>query len=135
MAHYAYLNNKNIVTGVIRGPDENNFPPGFSSWEEYFSSKGKGRVLRTSYNTRGGIHYDAETGEPSGDQSKAFRKNYAGPGYKYDSELDAFIPSQPFDSWVLNQGTCLWEAPIPFPDDGNNYFWSEEKNNWVIQDN
>jgi hypothetical protein len=64
--------------------------------------------LRTSYNTRGGVHYDPATGEPSADQSKALRKNYAGIGYAYDSARDAFIPPKPHDDAVLDEATCLW---------------------------
>ena len=83
--------------------------------------------VQTSYNTRGGIHYT--NGQPSEDQSKALRKNYAGVDFTYDAERDAFIPPKPFDSWVLNETTCWWEAPIPVPtieDDGQDpivYRW------------
>jgi hypothetical protein len=68
--------------------------------------------IQTSYNTRGGVHYNPETGEPSADQTKALRKNYAGIGDTYDPQRDAFIEPQPSEGWVLNEQTCLWEAPV-----------------------
>jgi len=86
---------------------------------------------QTSYNTRGGVHYNPETGEPSADQSKAFRKNYAGLGYTYDAGRDAFIPPKPYNSWLLNEATCLWDAPVAYPDDGKRYTWNEETTSWV----
>jgi hypothetical protein len=104
MAHYAYVND-GIVTQVIVGPDEG----GETDWEAHFSAKGKGHAVRTSYNTRGGVHYDLETGEPSADQSKAFRFNYAGIGFTYDETRDAFIPPKPAEGeWELDEATCLW---------------------------
>ena len=91
--------------------------------------------IKTSYNTHGGVHYDPETQEPSADQSKALRKNYAGIGFRYDADLDAFIPPMDFLTWNLNEETCLWEAPQPKPDDvfdpdGNmiaTYHWEDEE--------
>jgi len=85
---------------------------------------------KTSYNTRGGIHYQADNNTPSQDQSKAFRKNYAGIGYYYDSIRDAFIPPKPFPSWTLNEDSCLWQSPIPYPNDNKEYTWNEEIGNW-----
>lgn len=108
MAHYAYLHG-NVVHDVIVGPDEGTEPEGVESWEAYFSAKGKGRAVKTSYNTYGGVHYT--DGAPSEDQSKAFRKNYAGIGYTYDEVRDAFIPPQPGPDWVLDEDTCLWIDP------------------------
>lgn len=106
MAHYAYIND-NTVVDVIVGPDEDVEVPGFSSWEEYFTAKGKGQCLRTSYNTLGGVHYT--DGQPSADQSKALRMNYAGIGFTYDEDRDAFIPPKPEEGeWVLDEDTCLW---------------------------
>ena len=90
---------------------------------------------RTSYNTRGGVHYT--DGQASADQSKAFRKNYAGLGYTYDSERDAFIPPKPFASWILNEESCLWDAPVAMPADAGTgeppkrYTWNEDSVNWV----
>ena len=108
MGHYAYVND-GIVTSVIVGPDEGTEPDGISSWEEYFTAKGKGQAVRTSYNTRGGIHYT--DGEPSEDQSKAFRGNYAGIGFIYDEELDAFIPPEPSEDATLDEATFTWVVP------------------------
>jgi hypothetical protein len=83
-----------------------------------------------SYNTHGGIHYEADNKTPSQDQSKAFRKNAAGIGYYYDSIRDAFIPPKPYTSWILNEQSCLWQSPIPYPNDGKMYQWNEEIGNW-----
>lgn len=85
---------------------------------------------QTSYNTRGGVHYQADNNTPSLDQSKAFRKNFAGIGYKYDEQRDAFIPPKPFPSWILNEDTCLWDSPLPYPNDGKMYRWNEDILNW-----
>ena len=111
MAHYAYLNEQNIVTMVIVGRNENDLPEGVTSWENYFSTKSDERALRTSYNTRGGVHYDPETGEPSDDQSKAFRGNYAGISFTYDEDLDAFIPPKPSEDATLDTETYSWIVP------------------------
>jgi hypothetical protein len=96
-----------------------------------FVDDSPGRWVQTSYNTRGGVHYDPETGEPSADQTKALRKNYAGKGYDYDATRDAFIPPQPFASWTLNDDSCLWEPPVAYPTDGKMYQWDEDTTNWV----
>ena len=120
MAHYAFLNKKNIVTEVIVGKDENE---GDYDWEVYYGSKRGQKCLRTSYNTRGGEHILGGT---------PFRGNYAGVGYEYREDLDAFIPPQPFASWTLNETTFLWEAPVAMPDDGEMYRWDEETTDWVV---
>ena len=129
MAHYAYVNDESIVTQVVVGKDEDDAPGG---WEAYYGA------LRTSYNTRGGIHYDPETGEPSEDQSHSFRKNYAGVGYTWRADLNepegAFVPPQPYPSWILDEETCLWEAPVPYPTDGHVYVWDEATESWVRVD-
>lgn len=83
--------------------------------------------VQTSYNTRGGVHYNQQ-GEPDG---PGLRKNYAGIGYAYDPLLDAFIPPKPYASWLLNTQTCLWEPPVPYPDDGKTYYWDEATLSWV----
>lgn len=125
MSHFAKLDENNIVTFVTVGRQEDD-----GKEQELFERTGD--VYRqTSYNTRGGIHYNPETGEPSEDQSKAFRKNYAGIGYTYDELLDAFIPPQPFESWVIDLDTCLWEAPVAYPTDGEMYTWGEDSVSWV----
>jgi len=79
---------------------------------------------KTSYNTHGGVHSLGET---------PFRKNHAGIGYTYDEQRDAFISPKPFNSWVLNETTCQWEAPVARPDDNNMYKWNEEILNWTLQ--
>ena len=127
MANYAELNAENVVTQVFVGKDEKDVT---ENWESYYARPGL-TVKRTSYNTRGGIHYDLKTGKPSKDQSKALRKNYAGIGYIYDEDRDAFIPPKLYDLWVLNEDTCLWDAPIPYPEDGEEYTWDEEQGDWT----
>lgn len=84
--------------------------------------------VQTSYNTRGGVHYGPD-GQPDG---PGLRKNYAGIGFAYDPLLDAFIPPKPYPSWLLNTETCLWEAPVPYPDDGKYYLWDEDAIAWVL---
>jgi hypothetical protein len=132
MAHYTLLEN-NIVYQVIVGSDENYLINGYSP-EKAYASLYNCKVLRTSYNTRGGIHYQ-EDNTPSEDQTKAFRKNYAGIGYYYDEQRDAFIPPKPYSSWVLNEFSCLWESPVPYPNDGYIYMWNEESQTWNIINN
>ena len=84
---------------------------------------GRGQVCkRTSYNTYGGKHKTG--GEP-------FRKNYAGIGFTYDADKDAFIAPKPFETWLLNEETCLWESPVAYPDDGKVYIWDDEQVNWI----
>lgn len=123
MAHYVVLDENNIVVNGFVGKNEGE---NGVDWEQYYNAK------RTSYNTRGGIHYDPETNKPSVDQSKAFRKNYAGIGYTYDESRDAFIPPQPYASWVLNEESCLWEPPVAYPTDGQMYTWNEETQTWDL---
>jgi len=127
MAHYAFLDN-NIVTNVIVGKNEGE--DGID-WEQHYSNFQNQTCKRTSYNTKGGVYYDPETNEPSEDQSKSFRKNYASIGYTYDEQRDAFIPPKIFNSWILNEETCLWNPPIPEPTDGKIYVWNEETISWV----
>lgn len=111
MGHFAKVEN-GIVTKVIVAEPE---------FFETFVDSTAGKWIQTSYNTYGGQH-------PEG---RPLRKNYAGIGYTYDSERDAFIPPKPFDSWLLNEDTCLWEPPIPMPEDDNMYTWDEETISWV----
>jgi len=118
MAHYAKVNNR-IVQQVIVAEAE---------FFETFVDTSPGEWIQTSYNTRGGQHYDPETGEV--DDGTPLRKNYAGIGDTYDSALDAFIPPQPYPSWVLNEDTCQWEAPVAYPDDDKDYYWDEETQSW-----
>ena len=120
MAHYAVLDSDNTVTMVFVGRDD--VVAGIDDWETYYAPEGF-TVKQTSYNTYGGVHYT--DGEPSTDQSKALRYNYAGIGHTYDADRDAFIPPQPYASWVLDEATCLWVAPIAYPADGV-HDWDEE---------
>lgn len=118
MGHYAFLNEKNIVTEVIVGKDEGE--DGID-WEVHYGNF-RGQVCkRTSYNTYAGKHPN----------NTPFRKNYAGIGYSYDEQRDAFIPPTPYASWVLNEETCQWEAPTPRPNDGGKYEWNEQTTSWV----
>lgn len=88
--------------------------------------------IKTSYNTRGGIYYTPNTHDIDQDQSKALRKNYAGIGYTYDSDRDAFIPPQPYPSWNLEEESCLWTPPVPYPTDKSTpYYWDEDNQSWV----
>jgi len=129
MAHYALLNYQNIVTKVCTGKNEDETDANIELvYQNMFGQLCK----RTSYNTRGGIHYDPVTNKASTDQSKAFRKNYAGIGYTYDEIRDAFIPPKPYESWILNEDSCLWEAPVEYPNDDNQYNWNEETQTWDL---
>jgi len=115
MAHFAQINNENIVVQVIVAE------------QDFIDSGIVGNPkdwIQTSYNTRGGQHILGQ--EP-------LRKNYAGIGYMYDAEKDAFIPPKPYDSWILNEATCLWKPPISYPNDGKIYVWDETVLNWILQ--
>jgi hypothetical protein len=125
MSHWAEINDDGVVVNVAIGNDSEP-----NEGESFFQDVVGGNWAKTSINTRGGVHYDPETGEPSEDQSKALRFNYAGIGFTYDAERDAFIPPKNFNSWILNENTCLWEAPIPYPEDGGVYIWDEESTSW-----
>ena len=125
MSHFAKLDENNIVTFVTVGRQEDD------GKEKELCDRTGDVYRQTSYNTRGGVHYNPETGEPSEDQSKALRKNYAGKGFTFDEERDAFIPPQPFPSWVLNEESCLWDAPVPYPSDGGLYSWDEAAGEWI----
>ena len=121
MAHYAFINDQNIVTEVITGKDETDTT---LDWEQHYAEFRLGMICRrTSYNTLGNEH--RTNGTP-------YRKNYAGIGYTWDETRDAFIPPKPYTSWILNETTCLWEAPIPMPSDGMVYTWNEETLSWVL---
>ena len=125
MAHFALLDDNNIVTFVTVGRDEDD-------GKEAELSARTGQVYKqTSYNTRGGVYYTPNTNEPDPDQSKAFRKNYAGLDYEYRSDIDGFVPPKPYPSWILNETTGLWDAPVPYPNDGKDYIWDEDTQSWV----
>ena len=170
MAHYAFLNSKNIVVSVIVGNEQmmmakdsgdlenqirdlknqknqlpieeqltydeqiddlytqiENLPEvevdKTEYWEEYYGGRHGLTCKRTSYNTQGGVHQNGGT---------PFRKNYAGIGYTYDSVRDAFYAPQPYESWTLNEDTCLWEAPVAYPENENLYLWDEESLKWIL---
>ena len=116
MAHYAFINENYIVTEVIVGKDESNF-----DWERHYGDIRGQLCKRTSYNTIGGVHTTGGT---------PYRKNYAGIGYIYDPTLDAFYPPKPYNSWTLNTNSCLWEAPVIYPNDGKLYIWNEDALQW-----
>lgn len=111
MAHYAKVEN-GIVTAVIVA--EQDFIDLLEDANSY---------VQTSYNTKGGIHELGGT---------PLRKNFAGVGFTYDKDRDAFIPAKPHASWTLDEDTCLWISPIPYPEDGNKYLWNEEKQVWDL---
>lgn len=117
MAHFAKIENGLVAQVIVA--------------EEAFILTGAlgdpANWVQTSYNTRGGIHY-GQDGQPSGREQ--LRKNYAGVGYAYDEQRDAFIPPQPFASWLLNEDTCLWDAPVAMPTDDKKYAWDEESVSW-----
>ena len=129
MAHFAKLDANNVVIFVTVGRQEDD------GKEAELCARTGDVYKQTSYNTRGGVHYT--DGVPSEDQSKAFRKNYAGLGYTYDAGRDAFIPQKPYASWVLNETTCLWDAPVAMPEDAGTgeppkrYTWDEDTISWV----
>lgn len=109
MAHYAFLNENNIVTEVIVGKDETDLS---EDWEQFYGAIRNQICKRTSYH--GNV-----------------RKNYAGIGYTYDEARDAFIAPTPYPSWGLNEQTCQWEAATPMPTDGQRYWWDEDAKAWV----
>lgn len=121
MSHWAELDSDNLVIRVV--VCDNNDPAGDEGYSWLLNNLG-GTWVQTSYNTVGGEHLLGGT---------PFRKNYAGVGYSYDEIRDAFIPSQPFPSWTLNEETCLWEAPTPRPAGSADfsYGWDEESLSWV----
>jgi hypothetical protein len=110
LAHYAFLDENNLVTEVISGIDENELIDGLDPETWYGNFRGQ-TCKRTSYN-------------------KNIRKNYASIGYTYNQDLDAFIPPKPYSSWILNEEACLWEPPVAHLDDDNRYIWNEELLSW-----
>lgn len=112
MAHFAKVSDGIVVQVIVAEPE----------FFETFVDTSPGAWIQTSYNTYGGVHKLGGT---------PLRMNYAGVGFTYDAQRDAFIPPKPFASWVLNDATCLWEAPTPMPDDGKYYFWDETQLSWV----
>ena len=121
MAHFAKVQD-GIVTQVIVAEPE---------FFNTFVDSSPGEWIQTSYNTRGGIHYAPNSNKADG--RVALRKNYAGIGFTYDKDRDAFIPPKPYASWTLDEASCLWEAPVPMPADGNSYIWNEETQSWELE--
>jgi hypothetical protein len=123
MAHFAKLDSNNIVTFVTVGRQEDD------GQEAVLSARTGDVYKQTSYNTHGGVH--SAGGTP-------LRKNYAGIGYTYDAGRDAFIPPKPYASWLLNEDTCLWDSPVPYPADTGTpeefkrYAWDESTTAWVL---
>lgn len=115
MSHFAKLDENNVVVFVTVGRQEDD------GKEAELSARTGDRYVQTSYNTRGGAHLLGGT---------PLRKNFAGIGYTYDETRDAFIPPQPFPSWLLDEETCLWNAPIPYPQDEHRYTWNEAQQTW-----
>ena len=119
MSHFAQLDENNIVIFVTVGRQEDD------GKEQELCERTGDTYKQTSYNTLAGVHTLGGT---------PFRKNFAGLGYLYDETLDAFIPPKPFDSWILNEETCQWKPPVPYPTDGFTYFWNEASVDWELQD-
>lgn len=112
MAHFAKIIDGKVTQVIVAEPE----------FFDTFIDSSPGEWIQTSYNTYGGVH--SLGGTP-------LRKNYAGIGFTYDRTKDAFIPPKPYASWILNEETCLWNAPVVYPEDGRMYRWNEETVNWV----
>jgi len=112
MAHYAKVENTLVTQVIVAEPE----------FFETFVDSSPGEWIQTSYNTSGGVHAEGNT---------PLRKNYAGVGYTYDSVRDAFISPQPYASWTLNEDTCQWDSPVPYPTDDLMYSWDEDTTSWV----
>lgn len=126
MAHWAELDENNVVTRVLVG--DNNDPNGDEGYQWLIDNLG-GTWVKTSYNAMGGKRRDPETNEMT--EEAGFRKNYAGIGYTYDASRDAFIPPKSYNSWILDEETCTWKPPFEMPNDGKFYRWDEDTTNWV----
>jgi hypothetical protein len=118
MSNYAFVKDGRVVDVIVAEQDFIDQLPG----------TGTGSWIQTSYNTRGGVHYGPD-GQPDG--GVALRKNFAGIGYHYDAEQDAFYPPRPYDTWILNMDTLTWQPPVAYPEDGNLYRWDPATNNWT----
>lgn len=123
MAHFCKLGVGNIIERVE--VVSNDIATTEQAGEEFLQNLYKDRAVwkQTSYNTRGGEHLLGGT---------PFRKNFASIGMSYDQQRDAFIPIKPYNSWILNENTCQWEAPISYPNDGQNYTWNETSKTWDL---
>ena len=125
MAHYANINFDNVVTNVLVVDNSITDPKKFLSITLGLG----GNWYQTSYNTRGGIHYDPD-GQPDGEPQLGY--NYAGIGYNYDPVANAFYATQPYPSWTLDTSTYLWNPPVPYPSSGGPYVWDESTLSWVL---
>jgi len=125
MAHFAKLGigNKVLTVEVVSNDIATTEQAGIDFLNNFYKTNDIWK--QTSYNTYGGEHKLGGT---------PFRKNYAGIGFKYNQTLDAFISPKPHNSWILNETTCLWEAPVIKPDDGQNYIWNEETQQWDLNE-
>jgi hypothetical protein len=112
MGHFAKVVDSKVIQVIVADPD----------FFTTFVDSSPGEWIQTSYNTKGGVHQLGGT---------PLRKNYAGIGYTYDRERDAFIPPKPYPSWTLNEDSCLWDPPVPYPTDGKLYQWNEETQEWT----
>jgi len=139
MANFAKLGTGNIIEKVV--VVSNDIATTEQAGVEFLQNLYGDRAAwkQTSFNTRGGVHFTFTTDEnnnniivESEDQSKSFRKNFAGIGYKYDQIRDAFIEPKPYPSWTLNETTCLWEPPVVKPNDGQIYSWNETNQTWDL---
>lgn len=128
MAHWAELSDSNIVLRVTVG--DNNDPAGDEGYSWLVENLG-GTWVKTSYNAVGGKRRDPETQEITNDPG--FRKNFASIGMIYDPVRDAFYEQQPYFSWTLNEETCLWEAPVPYPDSDDEHVWDEINQTWKLK--
>lgn len=124
MAHFAKVLN-GIVKKVIVAEQD---------YIDTMIDNSAGEWIQTSYNTHGGIHYEPNSQTPREDQSGALRYNYAGIGYIYDKEADAFYEPQPYPSWILDTTTYRWNAPVAYPTDNKKYNWNEETTSWELDD-
>ena len=124
MAHFAKLGVGNIVetVHVVSNDIATTEQAGVDFLNNFYNTRDVWK--QTSYNTKAGVHLNGGT---------PFRKNYAGVGYSYDPQRDAFIEPKPFDSWTLNETTCIWEAPVAYPDDGQRYTWNEDTQQWDLE--
>jgi len=111
MAHFAKVVDGIVVQVIVAEPE----------FFDTFVDSSPGQWVQTSYNTHGGVHVNGGT---------PLRKNYAGIGFTYDANRDAFIPPKPYSKWILNEQTCLWDAPTQMPNDGLQYMWNDEAGQW-----
>ena len=122
MSHYAKVLDGKVIQVITAEAD----------FFKDFTDSSPGQWIQTSFNTKGGVHYDSQN-KPDG--GVAIRANFAGIGYTYDSENDVFYASQPFPSWTISAPNWTWQAPVPYPNDGKNYYWDEPTKSWILATN